>query len=178
MKHVPPPTGTPIAGPELTQDSISPELAAQQRARIRALRRLRRLREKARIEINRLLDFLDASDIDPDLEDVGDREDVGDDEPSLGSIERHPSCHAMDGRNSSGDQTHWAAGEGDDVEDEHDGAEPDEDGEPSLGWTTSGVLGGLSDFERDAAESGIGDHDGLMEQIGTNDWTAGRGGMV
>jgi hypothetical protein len=30
-----------------------------------------------------------------------------------------------------------------------DGAEPDQDGEPSLGWTTSGVLGDVNDREQD-----------------------------
>lgn len=55
----------------------------------------------------------------------------------------------VDGRNSSGDQTFWASSGAHDLEDEHDGAEPGEDDEPSLGWTTSGVLGSVSDYERD-----------------------------
>jgi hypothetical protein len=51
------------------------------------------------------------------------------------------------------------------------------DNEPSLGsvgdmhldqrqWTA----GDRRDLELDAAESGIGDYDGLMEQVGTRDW--------
>ncbi len=40
-------------------------------------------------------------------------------------------------------------GYGNDLEDEHDGGEPGEDEEPSLGWTTSGVLGSLYDREQD-----------------------------
>lgn len=100
-----------------TEESISPGLAAQQRARERALKRLRRLRERARNEIDRLLEFLDATDIDPDLEpslgwtiavarsygndqgiddleaepehdeDGADGEDGGDAEPSTGSLD-------------------------------------------------------------------------------------------
>ncbi|AMA60071.1 hypothetical protein [Bradyrhizobium sp. CCGE-LA001] len=77
--------------------------------------------------------------------------DDSDDEPSLGSLERHPSLYeVVDGRNWTGDQTAWAAGGAQDLEDEHDGAEPGEDEEPSLGWTTSGVLGTcLTDREQD-----------------------------
>jgi hypothetical protein len=30
--------------------------------------------------------------------------------------------------------------------------------------------GGRQDLEQDHAESGIGDHDGLLEQIGWRDW--------
>lgn len=63
--------------------------------------------------------------------------DDSDDEPSLGFLERT----YQDGSLTIG----W----GDDREDEHDGAEPGEDEEPSLGWTSSGVLGGLNDRERD-----------------------------
>ncbi|WP_369723646.1 hypothetical protein AB8Z38_06705 [Bradyrhizobium sp. LLZ17] len=54
---------------------------------------------------------------------------------------------------------------------EHDGSD-----EPSLGsldhhhsqerW----AAGGRRDLEQDHAESGIADHDGLLEQIGREDW--------
>ncbi|WP_432343410.1 hypothetical protein WMC41_11965 [Shinella yambaruensis] len=64
---------------------------------------------------------------------------------------------------------------GDDREAEHDGREPDEDGEPDLGWTESIMQGGPSwrgsgwgaDFgcEHDPAESGIADWGGLDEQM-------------
>ena len=41
------------------------------------------------------------------------------------------------------------------------------------GWSV------VCDGEQDDAErSGIGDLDGLLEQIGANDWQAGRVGMV
>lgn len=166
-----------ITAPARPAGAIESGLAIQQREREKALRRLSRLREKASLEVDRLLAFLDQSDPyvmteleeqqDPepslgwlsdgraspfveDLElDDSDDEDNGDGEPSLGSIERHPSCYGADGRSWTGDQAAWADGGTKDLEDEHDGAEPPEDDEPSLGWTTSGVLGDLNDREQD-----------------------------
>lgn len=124
---------------------------------------LGRLRKEAMDEIDRLLTFLDAladcdedsaadddpCDGDPDAEPPLGWTDMesrwgkavtteGEDEPVLGSV-------------VATDQTKWASGtqddregdgcaddrEGDEIEhggDEHDGCEPDEDGEPSLGW--------------------------------------------
>lgn len=152
--------------PEESTRAILSGLGIQQRERAKALSDLARLRKEAAAEITRLIAFLDASDpyvmteleddISADLEDEDPAEDDDpaendlDDEPSLGSIERHPSCYGPDGRNWSGDQSSWAAGGNKDLEDEHDGAEPGEDEEPSLGWTTSGVLGTcLTDREQD-----------------------------
>jgi hypothetical protein len=80
----------------------------------------------------------------------------------------------------------WASGNSRDLEDEHDGSEPDEDGEPSLG-SFDGMVSQLSSWkqrvgwfpgsDRDQDDSdmedddpteddpsGIGDRDGLMEQ--------------
>jgi hypothetical protein len=57
-----------------------------------------------------------------------DREMQEDNEPSLGSI-------------TAMDQSNWAIGGTDEREDEHDGSEPDEDGEPTLGWTVDGNCG-------------------------------------
>jgi hypothetical protein len=70
-----------------------------------------------------------------------------------------------------------------DLEDEHDGAEPSEDDEPSLGsfdglmdqevcYLVSGAGMGVStDAELDDADlSGIGDQDGLDEQVPFRDW--------
>lgn len=63
---------------------------------------------------------------------------------------------------------------------EHDGREPDVDGEPSLGSIDPSMGGGdqtqwaagcRRDLELDHAESGIGDRDGLLEQVGQQDWT-------
>ena len=64
-------------------------------------------------QIDALIELLDTLDPDPDAE------------PSLGSV--NPSTY--------GEPLPWAAGGSDDREDEHDGCEPDEGGEPSLGWT-------------------------------------------
>lgn len=92
-------------------------------------------------EVERMIDFLDSLDPDPDLE---------------------PYLSGMD---------LW----GDDREAEHDGREPDEDGEPDLGWTESVMQGGPSwrgsgwgadvDCEDDPAEAGIADWGGLEEQM-------------
>jgi hypothetical protein len=139
-------------------------LARQQRERERALRRLAKLRSKAADEIERLLLFLDASDLDPDLEpslgwtvngarsygndlgaddleaepehdeDGADDERGGDDEPSMGSL---------DGR---GEQIGWAAGD-------------------------------RRDLEVDGAESGVADLDGMLEQVGCGGWQGDRTGM-
>lgn len=118
-------------------------LAIQQRERQTSLQRLVRLRKEASAEIDRLIAFLDASDpyVTTELEeqvddgaiddteldrDDSDDEDNGDDEPSLGS--------GAVGEWST--QAAWVTPQARaclDGEDEHDGAEPDEDGEPSLG---------------------------------------------
>jgi hypothetical protein len=50
------------------------------------------------------------------------------------------------------------------LEDCHDGAEPDQDGEPSLGWTTSGVMGGLTDLELDDCDREDDDPDEPKQQ--------------
>lgn len=108
--------------------------------------------------IDLLIDSLDETDGDAD------REDGGDDEPSLAACENHPDYYAR------GSQLHWTQGnsderegdDGDDREDvcedegaEHDGCEPDEDGEPSLGWTVDGVLGNSDGMDREAAGSSV-----------------------
>ena len=119
-------------------------LVRQEAKRWRAIKRLRKLRAKAADEIDRLLEFLDASDIDPDLEptlgfmngppEMDECETPVDDEPSLGFIESHPTNWNGNGRDRSGNQERLCAGLGGDLEDEHDGAEPDVDGEPSIGY--------------------------------------------
>jgi hypothetical protein len=112
--------------------------------------------------VESLLLLLDEIDGDADIEEDDPPEDAGDAEPSLGAP--GPAYFAS--------QTHWAQGRGDDLEDEHDGREPDVDDEPSLGsgsihnqecW----AIGGDDDRELDEAErSGCGDLDGVMEQHG------------
>ena len=73
------------------------------------------------------------------------------------------------------------AGGRQDLEDEHDGREPGEDGEPSLGsfdlvtnqehsWQSACVNTIGPDAELDDAESGIADQDGLDEQVPFRDW--------
>jgi hypothetical protein len=146
MKHVTTLTGEPL-------ESLSPALAKQEAERIEALQRLRRLRKEAAAEIERLLEFMDASDIDPDLEETAD------DEPSLG----------------------WPAtghcGGVDDLEAEPEHDEDGDPAEPSLGSVgdahfdqTQWASGGRRDLEQDGAESGIGDQDGMDEQLGPRDW--------
>lgn len=156
--------------PAESLDAILSGPALQELARQTSLQTLARLRKEASAEITRLIAFLDASDpyvsteleddvsadmeYDDPAEDDDPMENDLDDEPSLGSIERHPSCYGPDGRNWSGDQIAWADGGTKDLEDEHDGAEPGEDEEPSLGWTTSGVLAGINDREQDDCDRG------------------------
>jgi hypothetical protein len=60
-----------------------------------------------------------------------------------------------------------------------DETEPDPDLEPSLGALDGrdnqlfSWMGDTADREADPAESGIADLDGLLEQIGTQDWQQG-----
>lgn len=95
--------------------SIPAQLLKQERERRRALQKLRKLRARARDEIERLIQFLDESDLDPDLEADGS------DEPSLGFQECFP------GR-GGGTYSFESDLEVDDSDDE-----PDADDEPSLG---------------------------------------------
>lgn len=125
-------------------------LAVQQRARQAALSDLARLRKEASAEITRLIAFLDASD-------------------PYAMTELEDEC---------GDEGAQCEDEGA----EHDGREPDVDDEPSLGSCdpsmgngdqTRWAAGNRRDLELDHAESGIGDLDGLLEQVGTRDWQQG-----
>ncbi|WP_256807783.1 hypothetical protein [Bradyrhizobium sp. Bra64] len=172
-KHVPPSsTGQPVA----VVESITAGLAAQQRAREKALLRLARLRKKAMAEIERLISFLDQSDpyvmteAEPD-----------DDEPSLGFQEAFPGR----GAGGAGDDRELDLGTFDRLINQEpaarrfdQGEELDTaDAEPSLGscngWGGDPVsqerwaCGSQSDREDDPTESGIADHDGLLEQVGS-----------
>ena len=117
-------------------------------------------RERIGGEIERLIALLDAADVDPDLEDNGDGEEEPDGEPSLGwpqstnqdRAQRLGPTHAGDidleddqadlehslgslggtWNAESFSQEHWARGAASDLEEEHDGREPDVDDEPSL----------------------------------------------
>ncbi|MCP1844425.1 hypothetical protein ACVIHI_002654 [Bradyrhizobium sp. USDA 4524] len=140
-----------------------------------------RLRKEARDEIDRLIRFLDKTDdyVSRELEDDGDAE------PSIGGDDREPDLGSFDrmlnqehcNRQRLGEETA-------EVDAEQDQA----DSEPSLGaverhpyclgWPegsnptgdqTHWAAGGRRDLEQDPAASGIGDLDGLREQVGTQD---------
>ena len=127
-------------------------LTVQERQRQKALRRLAGLMEKASDEIDRLIAFLDACD------------------PYV-QAELEEECE---------DEGAQCEGEGEQCDDE--GSESD--GEPSLGSLDHNhrqehwAAGDRRDREQDPAESGIGDLDGLLEQVGTQDWQDGKVGMV
>jgi hypothetical protein len=106
-----------------------------------------KLRRAAMDEIERLIAFLDSTEPDTDLEpdlagysagmdsregDESDDEDGADSEPALGwtGASCYPENQSQDGPNFC-----LNADAGRDLEDEHDGSEPDVDGEASLGWT-------------------------------------------
>jgi hypothetical protein len=125
-----------------------------------------RLRKEARDEIDRLIRFLDKTDYYVSRE----LEDSNDDEPSLGW-------------NASGSQGAGHCGGTDDLESETEHDEESDPAEPSLGSVghmhfdqTGWAAGGRRDLELDGGESGIGDYDGLMEQVGTRDWQQGGQG--
>jgi hypothetical protein len=158
------------AGPLYVKTDIPPEQIFQA---------IGRLRKEARAEIDRLIRFLDKTDdyVSRELEDDDDREQLGDDEPPLGSFDR------MMDQTKSWQYQAWRGGflcEDAPVDAEHDEA----DAEPSLGsldqhdnqeqWAN----GSASDREHDGSESGIADLDGLLEQIGSPDWQGPRGGMA
>jgi hypothetical protein len=103
----------------------------------------------------------------------------GDDTPSGRSAEDEPSLGSLEAVGVRGGQEHWAQGAGADQEgdaheddedghdregdelqhggDEHDGAEPDEDGEPLLGWTEP----------RERGQQALGDNGTEAEQGST-----------
>jgi hypothetical protein len=97
--------------------------------------------------------YSSPSDVDSELDD-------SDDEPSLGSIESYPAGAYLTYAVSVGwdDQSRfWASGNCDDREgDEHDGAEPDVDDEPSLANTPQedafGMMQSGTDLEDDAGD--------------------------
>ena len=84
--------------------------------------------------IERLRGRLDEMDGEPDIEPEADFEDEGLYEPSLGALEHHPRRdEGIVLSYGGGDQSRWGLSERSDLEEEHDGREPDEDREPSLG---------------------------------------------
>jgi hypothetical protein len=101
-------------------------------------------RQDVEAQITLLIDLLDTLDTDPDLEPDQDLEDGADDEPSLGwTAGFPPEFQRQEGR-----AFYMNANGGQDLEDEHDGCEPEDDSEPdvdgeySLGWGTGDVQEG------------------------------------
>jgi hypothetical protein len=143
-------------------------LALQEAARLESIQTLARMRREARDEISRLIQFLDASDqyVMTELEDEAGLEDGGESEPSLGSFDR-----MLDQEKS------YRVGACN-VDAELDTS----DDEPDLGsrdhnWSQEAwAAGDRRDLEQDGGESGIGDIDGWLEQVGSQDWMGG--GMV
>jgi hypothetical protein len=168
MKHVPPPTGTPIAGPELTPEALSARLAKQaaQREKAQAERRPFRIDSPWR-------DRTDSGDGASVIRLKAPREGDNDrrrgfggttisrntaattkrshDEPSLGWLDYHGNGTSYAERSHDG-SLDWEG-------DEHDGREPEDDTEPSLGsfdrlvnqqhaWTANALQSYL-DFEED-----------------------------
>lgn len=128
--------------------------------RVEHHQQLRKIRQEASAEIDRLLELLDAIDGDPDLEptcgvasglppEADEAEPDNDFEPSLGSI--NPNFGVSS-------QERWSAGGAADLEDEFDGREDE---------TEHGEL--------DPAEDGIADLEGLREQLGGSE--VFRGGV-
>jgi|GEM_PF-5668192 len=192
--------------PARVAGEISRQLATQERRAAKARQRVRKLRQIASAEIERLIAFMDETDgyTTTELEEGHDAEpslgfQAGDifvgrgcesggswhddrevedehDEPSLAAPENQvtaPYGCLLKQRDSSGDQSRWASGECDDREgdgcaddregdelehggDEHDGCEPDEDREPSLGWPEAYGCGGAGMGSSDDKEEGPG----------------------
>lgn len=118
-------------------------MLAQERDREKALKKLRKLRQKAEAEVERLLAFLDAVD----GYTMNEFEEAVDDVPCCDD-ELEGNLSSLDGRVVP-TQFHDPAG---DLEQEHDGREPDE----------GDYEDGGDDEEHEA--SGIADVDGLMEE--------------
>ncbi|MEP9348800.1 hypothetical protein [Xanthobacter sp. KR7-225] len=112
-----------------------------------------RLRERIEATIEAMIAMLDELEGDPDLEPDTDEEPGADDEPSLAALEPSGIAYSWPrGLKTPGwgwyaplgnaSQEHWAQGDthhGADLEEEHDGIEPDADEEPALGWADGEV---------------------------------------
>jgi hypothetical protein len=114
-------------------------------------------RQQVVAAIDSLIDLLDKIDDDTDLEPDPDLEDGADEEPSLGwSIGFTPEFQRQAGRGF-----YMNADGGQDLEDEHDGREPEDDSEPdvdaeySLGWGTGDSQTGQWTIVTDL-EEGVG----------------------
>ena len=161
--HSTPPLNTSAINPTAGMDWLDVQSDATPQDIFRAIGRLRK---EARDEIDRLIRFLDETDNHMELE-PEDEADDADAEPSLGSFDR-----MTDQSKAWQQRSTWPSPV---VDAEQDTA----DDEPALGsldqhdnqerWAASN----RRDVEQDHAESGIGDWDGLLEQVGTQDWQQG-----
>jgi len=151
-------------------------LARQEAQRQRALKRIRKLRMKAADEIDRLLEFLDAVD-DTDVDSQCDDDPIDEDEldgPENDEDEQSEPDEPSLGSGAVGEwstQTLWSEGAANsraetDCEAEHDGAEPDEDGEPSLGSSNDSHGNGTSYEPTTSIIDAEGPEDDLEPSIG------------
>jgi hypothetical protein len=162
--HSTPPLNTSAINPTAGLDwlDVQPDATPQD-----IFRAIGRLRKEVRDEIDRLIRFLDETDNHIELE-PADEADDADDEPSLGSFDR-----MTDQSKAWQQRSLWA------FHDANDGEQDNADAEPSLGSLdgrtdqTGWAADNRGDYELDHAEAGIGDWDGLLEQVGTQDWQQG-----
>ncbi len=143
--HSTPPLNTsannPSGGAEKPQDSLYLKTPITPEEAFQAIGRLRK---EARDEIDRLIRFLDETDNHMERE-PDDEADDGDTEPSLGSFDRMTD-QSKAWRQQSGELCYSADAEQDDAD--HEDSDPAEESEAS----------------------GIGDQDGLDEQVPFRDW--------
>lgn len=160
--------------PEIRNDSRIPALSIRA-----AIEDLLRIRDEAADMAAWLIDEIDEIDGgDLDAEPIAEREPDDDEEPSLGSVlcidERGYGPDVGHSGNHRS-QAHWAAGAADDLEDEHDGREPDEaDQEPSLAIPEGGQWpsGGDKDAEEELTSTPREEADGRYAQTRTGNRSA------
>jgi hypothetical protein len=128
------------------------------------------LRRDAREEIDRLIRFLDETENHMELEPNGDELDFS--YPHTG-----PRTVVFTSGPELTNRAHSEDDEDDDVDEDDDPAEPALASLDGQDYQTRWAAG-RRDLELDGAESGIGDLDGLREQVGTQDWQDGRVGMI
>lgn len=122
--------------------------AERPKAKKRQLRKIdAKLRARIEQAVEQLIATLDATGGDEDHEDGGDDELTGDEEPSLGSIEVHPSpgfYRTVGEAYGLISQVQWAAGNDDDCEGDSVGEDDEANGddEPSLGSLESHPMAG------------------------------------
>jgi len=141
-----PPTNSPIS--QASAPAATPEPAIYYKTPVtpeEAFQAIGRLRKEARDEIDRLIRFLDSTDNHMELE-PEDEADDSETEPSLGSFDRMAD-QSKAWQQTAGELCFSIDAEQDDADDED--SDPAEESEPS----------------------GIGDQDGLDEQVPFRDWS-------